>query len=209
MQWPLAALRHLRTWWAVRSARVDIRVGPGLHVGARTRFWAPESIRIGKQVYVGKDVHVEANCEIGDYCLIANRVAFVGRNDHDYRTPGVPVRFGTWIGARAADDPLRQVRVVVEADCWIGFGAVLMTRVRVGKGAVVAAGSVVTADVPPYAIVAGCPARVVGSRFASAAEVERHEAAIAAGTFSFSERGPRHWIVRPAARAGSSNPHTA
>lgn len=192
-----AAARRFRTWLVVRASRGLLVHGPGLHIGARSRFWAPTSIRLGRQVYIGKEVHVEADCEIGDYCLIANRVAFVGRNDHDHATPGVPIRFGRWIGARPADDPVRQERVVIESDVWIGFGAIVLTRVRIGRGAIVAAGSVVTKDVPPYAIVAGSPAGIVGERFAGESERRAHERAMAAGHFEFSERGHRYWVVQP------------
>ncbi len=54
--------------------------------------------------------------------------------------------------------------VVIEEDCWICSHAVILKGVTVGEGAVVAAGAVVNEDVPPYAIVAGVPARVVGNR---------------------------------------------
>ena len=54
---------------------------------------------------------------------------------------------------------------VVGNDVWLGYGALVMPGVTIGDGAVVAAGSLVSADVPPYAIVAGNPARVVRSRF--------------------------------------------
>lgn len=54
--------------------------------------------------------------------------------------------------------------VVIEEDCWIGSHAVILKGVTIGTGAVVAAGAVVTKDVPPYAVVAGVPARVIGNR---------------------------------------------
>ena len=57
---------------------------------------------------------------------------------------------------------------------WIGFGAVVLTGVTIGRGAVVAAGSVVTRDVPPYAIVAGNPARTLSMRF-TPEEIVEHE----------------------------------
>ena len=51
----------------------------------------------------------------------------------------------------------------IEADVWIGFGSILLTgTARIGGGAIVAAGSVVTKDIPPYAIAAGVPAQVIG-----------------------------------------------
>lgn len=180
------------------------RHGRGLHLGAGLRIWAPERVIIGENVYIGKDVHIETNCEIGSHCLIANRVAFVGRHDHEFDSPGVPVRFGRWVGSLPADDPRRLEAVIVEDDVWLGFGAILLSGVRVCRGAVVAAGSVVSKDVPSYAVVAGSPARVVGQRFAGAAEQRRHEEAIASGRFEFSERGPAHWIVEPGIAASTT-----
>jgi serine acetyltransferase len=55
--------------------------------------------------------------------------------------------------------------IIIENDVWIGAKATIMSGVRIGNGAIVAAGSVVSKDVPPYAIVAGNPAKVVKYRF--------------------------------------------
>lgn len=55
--------------------------------------------------------------------------------------------------------------IIVDDDVWIGYGATIMSGVHIGQGAVVAAGAVVTKDVPPYAIVGGVPAKVIKYRF--------------------------------------------
>ena len=55
--------------------------------------------------------------------------------------------------------------VVIGNDCWIGYGVYIISGVKIGNGAVVLAGAVVTKDVPPYAIVGGCPAKVLKYRF--------------------------------------------
>ena len=55
--------------------------------------------------------------------------------------------------------------IIVEDDVWIGYGATVMSGVRIGQGAVVAAGAVVTRDVPPYAVVGGVPAKTIKFRF--------------------------------------------
>jgi acetyltransferase-like isoleucine patch superfamily enzyme len=147
-------------------------------------------------VYIGKEVLVETNCTIGDYCLIANRVAVVGRHDHDFRAIGYPVRFAPWIGSRKRPSPFRDERAVIEQDVWIGYGAIVLSGVRIGRGAVIAAGALVSTDVMPYDIVAGVPARVVGQRFSSE-ERTKHEAAMARGQFQFSERGYDFCVVKP------------
>lgn len=192
----IAGLRRFRTWLFVRSCRSILSAGIDLHIGARARMWAPEGIRFGNHVYVGKDVHIECNAEIGNYVLIANRVAFVGRLDHDYRAVGFPVRFSPWIGSDGADAGKKRSGVVVEDDVWLGFGAILLSGIRVGRGAIVASGAVVVKDVAPYSIVGGNPAREIGKRF-SLDEVVAHERKVGSGRFCSSERGYRYWLVNP------------
>ena len=67
-----------------------------------------------------------------------------------------------------------QYDIVVEDDVWIGHGAIILTPARIGRGAIVAAGSVVTKDVPPYAIVGGVPAKLLRMRF-TPEQIEEHE----------------------------------
>lgn len=194
----LAALRRWATTQRLRRASAPVRVfGADLHVGSRPRLWAPERIEIGDHCYLGHEVTIETNCRIGRHVIIANRVAFVGRRDHDFRTLGVPVRFGHWVGAERKPSPFRGDAVQVGDDVWIGYGAILLSGVSVGRGAIVAAGAVVRDDVPPYAIVGGNPAVVVGARFKSADDIRRHEAMIERGRFEFSEKGFEHWTVQP------------
>lgn len=196
-----AGLRRLATRLRLlRSSAPVRRFGVDLHVGSRPRLWAPQRLEIGDHSYLGHDVCIETNCSIGRHVLIANRVAFVGRRDHDFREIGVPVRFGRWIGSRKTPSPHRHEGVIVGDDAWIGYGAIVLSGVSIGRGAVVAAGSVVKSDVPAYAIVGGNPAVPVGRRFASDDDIARHEAMIAGGRFAFSEKGADHWIVEPGSK---------
>ena len=194
----LAAARRVQTRIKAFAFRKSLTHGHGLHLGARTRIWAPDQVTIGNNVYVVKDVHIECNADIGDYVMIANRVALVGRHDHDFRSVGVPVRFSPWVGSANAPSPYRDEKVVIEADVWLGFGAVVLSGVCVGRGAIVAAGSVVTKSVEPYAIVGGNPARQIGRRFIDESLIAEHELSIRNGNFIFSERGYDHWLIQPA-----------
>lgn len=193
----LGALRRLRTSLIAWSSRRVLTHGRDLHIGAGTRIWAPGFVSIGKCAYLGKDVLIECNAAIGDYVLIANRVALVGRHDHDFRAVGIPVRFSPWVGNKKSIGSCATEKVVIQDDVWLGFAAIILSGVTVGRGAIVAAGSVVTGDVAPYSIVAGNPARAVGQRFHDEQTIELHERAIGAGKFAFSERGYEHWIVEP------------
>jgi acetyltransferase-like isoleucine patch superfamily enzyme len=194
----LAALRRAGTAWRLWRHRKHVRQhGTDLHVGARCRFWAPRGIEIGDHCYLGKDVLIETNCQIGRHVLVANRVGIVGRHDHDFREPGVPVRFGHWIGSAARPSRHRDEAVEIGDDVWIGYGAILLGPLRIGRGAVVAAGAVVVHDVAPYAVVGGNPARPIGQRFASVETIARHEAMCAGGHYRSSEKGADHWQVQP------------
>ena len=64
---------------------------------------------------------------------------------------------------------------VLEDDCWLGFGVTVIAGVRIGRGAIVAAGAVVTKDVDPYTIVGGVPARPIGQRFKTESERAKHD----------------------------------
>lgn len=172
--------------------------GHSLHIGKGTRLWAPDSLTIGDFVYIGKNVNIEANCRIGDFCILANRVGIVGRMDHDFRAVGYPVRFAPWIGSIKHPNTYAKEQVIIENDVWVGFGAVILTGVTIGRGAIIAAGSVVTSNVPPYAVAAGVPAKTIGKRFDDPALIAAHEKALRDGTFVFSERGYDACVIKPA-----------
>ena len=108
---------------------------------------------------------------IGRFCAIASGVRFLlpGANHADLGPSTFPFGiFGPPWAERTMDlvmgAPSRG-DTVVGHDVWFGYGALILPGVTIGHGAVVAAASVVTANVPPYAVVAGNPARVVRSRF--------------------------------------------
>lgn len=110
---------------------------------------------------------------IGRYCSIAKH-AKIGLLQHPPYWFGSSTRFynaselkwNTFVGKEVVTYPYQSQKMTeVGNDVWIGNGAALMTGVKVGDGAIVAAGAVVTKDVPPYAIVGGVPARIIKYRF--------------------------------------------
>jgi acetyltransferase-like isoleucine patch superfamily enzyme len=118
---------------------------------------APQTrLSVGRGTYIGEHNNIRAvgTTLIGEKCLISQGVSIIGANH--------AVAAGTPI----ADQPwnLDKLGVLIGDDVWIGSNAVILPGVRIGDGAVIAASSVVSRDVAPFAIVAGVPARPVGSR---------------------------------------------
>lgn len=196
-EYTLAGLRRVQTLLKLAGKSKFLKHGQDIHIGKGSRLWAPSSLTIGNGVYIGKHVTIECNCAIGNYVLIANNVGIVGRRDHDFRQIGVPVRFSKWIGANT--DALALAPAVIEDDVWLGFGVIVLSGVRIGRGSIIGAGSVVSKDVPAYSLVVGNPAKVVGERLPVESRAH-HEYSIENGRFLFSERGFEHWIVEPVSK---------
>lgn len=112
-------------------------------------IYDPGSLHIGDQVDVGEFTHIRASggVTIGSRVLIASHVVITSRA-HPVALP----RYGI-----AHDAP-----VTIEDDVWIGAGAMILPGVTVGRGAIVAAGAVVTKTVAPMTVVAGVPAARIG-----------------------------------------------
>lgn len=157
--------------WRIFGVRRNVHLGRRVHIGLGSRLWAPSSLAVQDDVYVGRYCTIECDGTIGRGVLIANNVGIVGRRDHDFRQLGKPVVSATWVGERATD---QRDSVEIGPDVWIGFGAIVLSGVTIGRGAIVGAGAVVTRDVPAYAIVGGNPAAILGERF-SPEEIELHE----------------------------------
>lgn len=112
--------------------------------------------RIGRYVYLGPRFECHGTVVIGDLCLISSGCKIIGV-DHVFDRVGTPTRLGVPTVARPV--------TVLGMDVWIGMRAIIMEGLRIGSGAIVGAGALVTRDVPPYAIVGGVPAKIIGQRF--------------------------------------------
>ena len=130
-------------------------------------FYSPHRrVELGDYVQFGRGCTIQCDIRIGSKVLIARSVAFVGRDDHRIDVVGRAI----WDSGRAD-----RHETIVEDDVWIGHGAIIVSGVTIGRGSVIAAGSVVTKNVPRYAIVGGVPAGVIRMRF-TPAEIAEHEA---------------------------------
>jgi acetyltransferase-like isoleucine patch superfamily enzyme len=108
------------------------------------------------------------NCDIGSFCSLSNHVV-IGGGMHPMRWASTsPVFYCGRDSIRmkySEHDRPAPLRTLIGHDVWVGERAIIKQGVTVGTGAVVGMGSVVTRDVPPYAIVAGAPARIIRDRF--------------------------------------------
>lgn len=108
------------------------------------------------------------NCDVGSFCSIANHV-IIGGGMHPMDWISTSPAFYKGkdsINVKFSEHQRnRPMRVFIDHDVWIGERSIIKQGVRIGIGAVVGMGSVVTRDVEPYSIVAGCPAREVRKRF--------------------------------------------
>lgn len=149
---------------AYMRGRASIKWGVGFTTGVGTRIDALGNSReiqveIGERVQLNDYVHIAAieRVSIGNDVLIASKVFIT---DHDH---------GTYAGLRAQSPPstapiLRELvsaPVFIEDKVWIGEHVCVLSGVRIGQGTIVAAGAVVTADLPANVIAAGVPAKVI------------------------------------------------
>ena len=126
----------------------------------------PDNVTVGRHTYGSLLVltdNRQARLRIGDFCSIAPDVIFIPCSDH-YTNHVSTFPFKVKIAGEQFE-AISKGDIVVCSDVWIGARATILSGVTIGQGAIVSAGSVVTRDVPPYAIVGGVPARVIKYRF--------------------------------------------
>ncbi len=142
------------------EAEQSIRLGSNVLIGRYSQVRArggsislADSVSVGAFCYLG----TASQLIVGEHCLFGGG-CFVGGIQHGFSDPAKPI----------AEQPLvDRGGIVIGRDVWIGAHAVVNDGVRIGDGAVIGANAVVTKDVPPFAIAAGIPAKVIGTRGAA------------------------------------------
>lgn len=154
--------RHLRNryhiWqYGFKNVHPTTSIASGSHIS--------RDLIAGEYCFVSRGCWIGSKVELGSYVQFGPRVAIVGA-DHRIDRPGIPTIF-------SGRPPLPST--IIEADVWVGYGTIIMAGRRIGRGSVIAAGAVVTQDVPPYEIWGGIPAKKIRNRFKSEKEKKMHD----------------------------------
>jgi acetyltransferase-like isoleucine patch superfamily enzyme len=131
----IAKFSTIQCTGVIQNLGVGVSIGDNSAVGAYSFIGGQGGIVIGSNVIMGPRVNLHSE-------------------NHSYQSTSTLIRL---------QDVTRQ-GIILEDDCWIGAGSVILDGVHIGRGCVVAAGSVVTKDVPAYSIIAGSPAHILKSR---------------------------------------------
>lgn len=139
---------HNETLWGTGDDFNHIKVGKGSYGIINVQSFRNESERL----------------EIGNYVSIGQEVIFILGGNHQTKTfTTYPIKAKT-IEPFSQDDAQTKGAIIIEDEVWIGTHSVILSGVRIGKGSIIAAGSVVTKNVTPFSIVAGNPARFIKYR---------------------------------------------
>ena len=139
---------------ALACKRLFRSCGERVNVEKGADFYTGWEIELGDNSSLGIDCMLPYDLKVGKDVMMGPYVVIIG-NSHQFSQSEIPMRL----------QGIKEYKSVrIEDDVWIGARAIILPGVRVGKGSIIGAGTVVTKDIPPYAIVAGNPGRVLRYR---------------------------------------------
>ncbi len=154
---------------------IDTIFGKYCFIGKGTYILS--NVKIGDFSYFNTDsgnIYINSNVEIGKFCSISSGV-IIGAGNHDYKSLTThPILYNDYyinlinknnkgLSKKGLFD--NDKKTIIGNDVWIGLNANIKRGIKVGNGAVIGMGAIVTKDVPDYAIVVGVPAKIIGYRF--------------------------------------------
>ncbi|MFA6320556.1 MAG: CatB-related O-acetyltransferase [Candidatus Omnitrophota bacterium] len=156
--------------WLNKGSTIK-NINPGDMEAMRSVKALGDNVKVGRWTYVGDRSRAilltsDRRVEIGKFCSIAEDVLIFAGGEHGHRVKVSTYPFkAKLMGANPNPDDISNGPVIIGNDVWIGSRAIILSGVTISNGAVIGAGAVVRCDVPPYAIVAGVPGKIVGYRF--------------------------------------------
>jgi acetyltransferase-like isoleucine patch superfamily enzyme len=168
LKWIYFRLKNPRVWidYGVDISR-DSSFGKNIKIFKNSRL---NSCHVESYTYIGNDCSLSRTI-IGSFVSIGPElIAGIGSHPTSYFStyPGFyskDVSGSFWFGRNHEFMNIENKEVIIESDVWIGARVTILGGVKIGVGAIVAAGAVVTKDVPPYSIVGGVPAKLIKYRF--------------------------------------------
>lgn len=150
-----------------RRPKDSIRIGKGSKIMCKMETYKYGGcIKIGDHCFIGDGSRIwsSASVTIGNRVLISHNVNIHDTNSHSMSAKSRHEHFNDIFYNQPCEtlDEIPAKPIVIEDDAWIGFGSAIFKGVTIGQGAVVAAMSVVTKDVPAYTVVGGNPAHAIG-----------------------------------------------
>ena len=137
-------------------------VHPTFYAGGSSKI--SSDLKAGVYSYVGPNCIIYPKVSIGDYTMLANNVSIIG-GDHEFLKVGVPIIFS---GRGTLNETL------IGKDVWVGAYSRIKTGVKIGDGAIIAMGSIVTKDIEAYTVYGGVPAKKIRDRFLNLEDKNSH-----------------------------------
>lgn len=124
-----------------------------------------KNVNIGKYSYISSGTKIYCNTKIGAFCSIGPNVT-IGPGNHDYNLFTThPILYDRSWNKNILENNSINKKTIIGNDVWIGCNALILNGIMIGDGAVIGAGTIVTKDIPPYAIVIGNPGKIIKYRF--------------------------------------------
>ena len=131
----MAAHNSNSSGWAKRQLKGIVRrlavsggveLGDRVSIGIGSNVWAPRSLVIESDVYIGRYCTIMVDGRIGRGTMIANNVGIIGRKDHDVSAIGVPVRYAPWVGDDESTTARLSLAIEIGEDVWVGLRRILV-----------------------------------------------------------------------------------
>ena len=149
-------IKKFRRWKAIYLHQIDKKISKNANIGSKIYVGNIKKISLGDKSSIGNGFKMyNTYLSIGENVMMAEDVLIMG-GGHKYERTDIPMIKQGNIGNTA---------LTIENDVWIGTRVLILAKNQtIGRGAIIAAGAVVTKEVPPYAIVGGNPARIIRYR---------------------------------------------